>query len=134
MMFENIEILLEHRNLSIDDIFKFLIKSDNYKYLKFIEYFDNSITTTNDYEKVVTDSIFNKDVKKYFDSDDLNLLKGYFSVLGKTDLQGQILNCRLYKDFFKKKLHILESEENIKCKSASTIILGAGIIFIIFLI
>lgn len=134
MMLENIEVLLEHRNLSIDGIFTFLNNSDNYNFLKFIKFFHNSIWTTNNYEEIVYNALSDRELTKNFDADDLNLLKGYFSVLGKTDLQGQISNCRLYKDFFKQKLRILESEENIKCKSTSTIILGVGIMLIIVLI
>lgn len=134
MMLENIEVLLEHRNLSIDGIFTFLNNSNNYRCLKFFKFFNNSLLNTNDYEKIVADALSDSEVTKNFDADDLNLLKGYFSVLGKTDLQGQISNCRLYKDFFKQKLQLLESEENTKCKSTSTIILGLGIMFIIVLV
>lgn len=134
MMLENIEILLEHKNISIDDIFRFLNHNDNYKCLKFIDFFYNSLACSNNYEKIISEAFSNKEIKRIFDNDDLNLLKGYFSILGKTDLQGQISNCRLYKEFFKQKLRLLESEENLKCKSTSTIIIGTGIMFIIFLI
>ncbi len=134
MMLENIEILLEHKNISIDGIFRFLIHNDNYKCLKFIDFFYNSLECTNNYERIILEAFSDKEIKRIFDNDDLNLLKGYFSILGKTDLQGQISNCRLYKEFFKQKLRLLESEENLKCKSTSTIIIGTGIMFIIFLI
>ena len=134
MMLENIEILLEHKNMSIDGIFKFLKNNDNYNCLNFIEIFSNSLLNTNDYEKIVLEAFNDSEIKKIFDNDDLSLLKGFFSILGKTDLQGQISNCRLYKEFFKQKLQILESEENLKCKSTSTIIIGTGIMFIIVLI
>lgn len=134
MMLENIEALLEHRNMSIDGIFKFLKNNENYKYLSFIDMFSNSFLSTTDYEQIVSNTFSDKEIKKVFDNDDLGLLKGYFSILGKTDLQGQISNCRLYKEFFKQKLKLLESEENFKCKSTSTIIIGTGIMFIIVLI
>lgn len=134
MMLENIEMLLAHRNLSIDEIFEFLNINDNFKKLKFIDFFIKEFSMENDYDKALKDSLTNQENAKCFDEEDLELLKGYFSVMGKTDLAGQISNCRLYKEFFKQKLQKLESEENIKCKSTGTFILGAGVLVIIVLI
>lgn len=134
MMLENIEMLLTHRNLSIDKIFEFLNINDNFKKLKFIDFFIKEFSMQNDYDKALKASLTNQENAKCFDEEDLELLKGYFSVMGKTDLTGQISNCRLYKEFFKQKLQKLESEENIKCKSTGTFILGAGALVIIVLI
>ncbi len=133
-MLENIEILLEHRNLSIDAIFDFLKKGDNYSQLKFINTFCDNLVTENDYEKVIINALENYENRKCFDKEDIELLKGYFSVMGKTDLSGQISNCRLYKNFFCQKLQKLETEENQKCKSMGTFIIGAGVLVIIILI
>lgn len=134
MMLENIEMLLAHRNLSIDEIFEFLNINDNFKKLKFIDFFIKEFSMKNDYDKALKASLSNQENAKCFDEEDLELLKGYFSVMGKTDLTGQISNCRLYKEFFKQKLQKLESEENVKCKSTGTFILGAGVLVIIVLI
>ena len=134
MMLENIEMLLAHRNLSIDEIFEFLTINDNFKKLKFIDFFIKEFSMKNDYDKALKASLSNQENAKCFDEEDLELLKGYFSVMGKTDLSGQISNCRLYKEFFKQKLQKLESEENVKCKSTGTFILGAGVLVIIVLI
>lgn len=133
-MLENIEILLEHRNLSIDAIFDFLKKGDNYSQLKFIDTFYNDLLIENNYEKVIAKALENSENRKCLDKEDIELLKGYFSVMGKTDLSGQIANCRLYKNFFSQKLQKLESEENQKCKSTGTFIVGAGVLLIIVLI
>lgn len=134
MMLENIEILLKHRNLSVDNIFEFLRKNESLNQLKFIDSVAEDFEHEKDYDKVLTKSLATLDNTKYFDSADLELLKGYFSVIGKTDLSGQISNCRLYKEFFKQKLQKLENEENMKCKSAGTFILGTGVLLIIILI
>lgn len=134
IMLENIELLLEHRNLSIDCIFDFLSKNENFTQLKFIDSVANDFENETDYDKVLAKSLEAKENVKNFDSADLELLKAYFSVIGKTDLSGQISNCRLYKEFFKQKLQKLESEENMKCKSAGTFIVGTGVLFIIILI
>ena len=88
----------------------------------------------NDYDKALKASLSNQENAKCFDEEDLELLKGYFSVMGKTDLTGQISNCRLYKEFFKQKLKRLESEENMKCKSTGTFIVGAGVLVILVII
>lgn len=130
MMLENIEILLEHRNLSVDGIFNYLKNNDNFKKLKFIDYINNQ----NDYDNMSSEAFSSYENTRYFDKEDIELLKGYFSVMGKTDLQGQISNCRLYKEFFKQKLLSLESEESTKCKSTGTIIVGAGVMLIILII
>lgn len=134
MMLENIEILLEHRNLSVDNIFNFLNENENFSQLKFIDCFAKNFEYEKDYDKVLSKALEIQENAKNFDSSDFELLKGYFSVIGKTDLSGQISNCRLYKEFFKQKLQKLESEENMKCKSASTFIVGAGVLLIIILI
>lgn len=134
MMLENIEMLLEHRNLSVDSIFDFLSKNDNFNQLKFIDSMAKEIEYEKDYEKVLSKALKTHENIKNFDSSDIELLKGYFSVIGKTDLSGQISNCRLYKEFFKQKLKTLEAEENIKCKSSSTFIVGTGVLLIIIII
>lgn len=134
MMLENIEILLEHRNLSVDSIFDFLKNNENFGQLKFIDSIAKDFENETDYDKVLAKSLTAQENAKNFDSADLELLKGYFSVIGKTDLSGQISNCRLYKEFFKLKLQRLEAEENMKCKSAGTFIVGTGVLLIIILI
>lgn len=134
MMLENIEILLEHRNLSVDSIFDFLKNNENFGQLKFIDSIAKDFENETDYDKVLAKSLAAQENIKNFDSADLELLKGYFSVIGKTDLSGQISNCRLYKEFFKQKLQRLEAEENMKCKSAGTFIVGTGVLLIIILI
>lgn len=134
MMLENIEILLEHRNLSVENIFNFLKYNENFSQLKFIDCVAKDFENESDYDKVLTKSLSIQENTKSFDSADLELLEGYFSVMGKTDLSGQISNCRLYKEFFKQKLQRLEAEENMKCKSAGTFIVGTGVLLIIILI
>lgn len=134
MMLENIEILLEHRNLSVENIFNFLKNNENYSQLKFVDCVAKDFENETDYDKVLEKSLSIQENTKSFDSADLELLKGYFSVMGKTDLSGQVSNCRLYKEFFKQKLQRLETEENTKCKSAGTFIVGTGVLLIIILI
>ncbi len=134
MMLENIEMLLEHRSLSVNGIFEYLQKSKNFTNLKFIDNFIEDISKEIDYENALENSFAKQEKLSFFDKEDLELLKGYFSVMGKTDLKGQISNCRLYKDFFRQKLQRLESEESMKCKSTGTFIVGAGVLVIIVLI
>lgn len=133
MMLENIEMLLEHRNLSIDAIFDYLKNNGNFKKLNFVEIFIDEMSIKNDYELAISKAL-SYEKSDNLDKADLELLKGYFSIMGKTDLQGQISNCRLYKEFFKQKLKRLESEENMKCKSTGTFIVGAGVLVILVII
>lgn len=134
MMLENIEMLIEYRNLSVDSIFSYLSHNSTFSHLNFIDYISEKTSVERNYEKVFDDALSCRENVKNFDNEDIGFIKGYFSVIGKSDLAGQISNCRLYKGFFKQKLGKLEAEENIKCKSTGTFILGAGILIIIILI
>lgn len=132
LLVENIKILIEYRNLSIEEIFDNISASDNYDLLIFIkdlkrgidnQYYDNL-------NKVLsTDSLLN-----YFDSEDIDYLKGFFSMLGRSDTNGQIMNCDLYKNLFEKKLLLLEGNENNRCKSTATLTMGLGMLFSIIVI
>ena len=55
-------------------------------------------------------------------------------MLGKSDINGQILNCKMYKETFRKQLNVLEDKEQDRCKSISTIILGFGMLLAIIVI
>jgi hypothetical protein len=68
-----------------------------------------------------------------FDKTDKDNIKFFLSMLGKTDFNGQIMNCKLYKKYFLDKLKLLEENENNKCKSISTIIAGIGLFITIII-
>ena len=134
LMIENIEILLNYNCLSVSEIFNRLSESDVYLYLSFIKNINNNIKTgTSDYIlsneniKVIQDNL-------YLSKTDKDNLISYFSILGKSDLNGQIANCKTYKEIFKKILIDLEKEETSQCKCTGTLIIGAGILLIILII
>lgn len=125
-MIENISILLEFNSLPIQEIFYNLSKNENLNLLVFIEEICEKIDKTKDYEFVYSTSL-NTLKEKYIDSEDKEYLIGFFSLLGKSDLNGQLSNCKLYKTFFKNKLSIVEKTESEKCKTSIALIIGAGL-------
>lgn len=134
MMLENIELLIEYRNMPVEIIFDVLTKSNNYGLLSFIPDMDKKIKTGIDLSKTFEQCLYNSEAKKTFDSEDLTFLRSFFSMLGKSDLTGQLSNCKLHKEFLKNKLIKLESEEKMKCKSSGTLIIGIGVLFSIIII
>ncbi len=131
MMLENIQMLIEYRNLSTKEIFEYLYANStlsNLKFIRKIHFSDNNFNIT------ITDIFNEKQNLENFDKEDIGLLKGFFSILGRSNLEGQISNCKLYKEFFKKKLRKLEEKESSECKTKSTLITALGLVLIILII
>lgn len=124
LMIENVYILLQYNNLTVDEIVDFISDSDNYDLLFFI---DDLHRLKGDFDSKYTKSINEKQLSKSFDREDKELLLGFFSMLGKSDLNGQLSNCKIYKEFFSKKLDELEKSEDIKCKNSFAIYIGLGL-------
>lgn len=87
-----------------------------------------------DYEMIYYEVINDYRFSRYYDKEDREYMSGFLSMLGKSDVSGQIANCKLYKEFFKTKLLSLETSEEARCKSIGTLILGAGIAAVIIII
>lgn len=134
LMIENIEILLQYNNLSINEIFRVLSSNKTYYLLTFISKIQNNLQICdNEYFLNKENQTYIKN-NKYLNSDDKENLMSYFSVLGKSDLKGQIINCRTYKDIFKKKLKENENKELRDCRSSGLMILGIGFLIVIMVI
>lgn len=132
LLVENIKILIEYRNLSIEEIFDNISASDNYDLLVFIKDLKRGID--NQYYENLNKVLSTNSLLNYFDSEDIDYLKGFFSMLGRSDTNGQIMNCDLYKNLFEKKLLLLEGNENNRCKSTATLTMGLGMLFSIIVI
>lgn len=133
-MIENVEILLEYRSLSIEEIFRSLSLSSSLTFLSFIGEINRRLGMRIDYETAYYEVVNEYCFSKYYDKEDRKYMTGFLSMLGKSDVSGQIANCKLYKEFFKTKLITLEKSEEAKCKSVGTLILGVGIATAIILI
>ncbi len=132
MMLENIQMLIEYRNLSTQDIMKYLNDNSTFSELKFISAIVNF--SCNDFDATISNVFKDKKNSKNLDKEDIGLLKGFFSILGRSNLEGQISNCNLYKEFFKHKLKMLEDKEATECKTKSTLITALGFALIILII
>ncbi len=133
-MIENIEIYLGYKNSSIKEVFNELNNTDLYDELAFIKIIKSNIDD-NDCDCVVNKNILSCiDSISLLENKDKDNIKSFMSMLGKTDLNGQIMNCKIYKEYFKTKLKYLEENENNKCKSISTIIIGLGLFITIIIV
>lgn len=133
-MIENIEILLSFNGLTIQNVFKTLSENHTYNLLTFINSIsDNMESGISKYilsdENVV---LINK--SRYLKIDDKNNLLNFFSALGKSDLNGQITNCKTYKELFKKRLENIEKNELKQSKSMSVMIMGIGFLIVFLLL
>ncbi len=133
LMIENIEIYLSYKNLSIKEIFE-ILSDDVYSTLTFIKSISNNMNMNNDINLMSVKNIKFINDNKFLNGKDKENVIGFFSTLGKSDTNGQILNCKTYKEIFKKSLYTLEKNANIDSKSTGTIIIGTGLLFIIFII
>ena len=126
LMIENISIYLEYNSLSIKDIFYVLSNSNNYDLLVFLTPIYNKVSVSTDFN-IAYQSLISNLKLGYIDSEDKSLLLGFFSLLGKSDIKGQLSNCNLYKTFFSKKLKVLEETQNEKCKVCFALYIGIGL-------
>ena len=121
MMIDNIEIMLNYHNSTIEKMIESLLLSNNYKLLSFLPHIYDSLS-----DNKFNAEVFTKNNLDLFDNEDISFIKGFFSNLGKSDVQGQLSNCKLYKEFFKTKLAELEKSEKINCKTISVMVMGIG--------
>lgn len=133
-MIENIEIKINYSNLKLEDLIMDLSNNSNFNNLSFINEIKNRMTDVYDFNCICNEVFNDKNITASFDNEDIELLKGFFSGFGKSDVSGQILNCKTYKEFFKNKLSLLESQEKTKCKSQTAITVGLGLILSIVVI
>lgn len=124
LMIENIEIMLKYKSLPVEEIFRSLSVSSNFGLLSFINEINRRLGMRIEYESAYND-VF-KDISIPLDGEDRSYIKGFFSMLGKSDIDGQLANCSLYKELLKAKLISLERDEENRCKAMAVLIIGAG--------
>lgn len=134
LMIDNIEIMLEYNNLSIEEIFKSLNLSSNFSLLTFVNEIYRQIGIGEEFETAYSDVLSDLSLTRAYDNEDRAFMSGFLSLLGKSDVSGQIANCKMYKEFFKTKLSALESDETNRCKASASAILGIGAMVSIILI
>lgn len=134
LMIENIEIYLAYNNVSISELFLILDKSCLYDELRFIPTI--LLNIKNESSEIIVNENTSNCIDSFtaFDENDKENIKGFLSMLGKSDINGQILNCKMYKETFKKKLNVLQDKEPERCRSISTMIFGIGILLAIIII
>jgi stage III sporulation protein AB len=133
-MIEHIEILLSFNILTIQNIFKALSENEAYKLLTFIKLIYNNMESGISKHILSDKNLLHIKNNSYLKNDEKNDLINFFSVIGKSDLNGQISNCRLYKDIFKKKLDTSEKTELTQSKSVCVMIIGVGFLIVVLLL
>ena len=132
-MIENIEILLSYNSLSSQEIFKLLSKNNIYNLLTFIKKINENMEVKENSYVLSSCNLEYINSNLYLKKDDKENLINFFSLFGKSDLNGQIMNCKKYKEIFKNRLDYIEKNEKNECKSISVLIVGIGILIIILL-
>ena len=131
ILVENIKILIEFKSTSITEIFDIICNNESFNCLTFLG--DLKIGV-NDYHKTLEKVFSNKNLLYFFDCEDVEYMKGFFSMLGTSDVSGQVLNCDLYKKLFEKKYSQLFSNEKSKCRCIFTLTIGFGLLISIIII
>jgi stage III sporulation protein AB len=134
LMIENIEILLSFNKMTIQNIFKHLSENETYSMLKFIKPIYNNMVSGTDKYILGNVNLLCLNNTYYLKKDDKDNLKNFFNILGKSDLKGQISNCVLHKEIFKKSLDEIEKTEMLQCKSVGILIIGIGFLISILLL
>lgn len=134
LLIENIEIMLEYRSLTVAEIFYNLSLLPNFSLLSYIKEINRSLSMGLEYERTYSDAVCDLSLTRNYDSEDRNYMSGFLSMLGKSDVSGQLANCRMYKEFFKTKLRVLENDEDNRCRSLSAVIVGAGVMLSVIII
>ena len=130
LMLDYIEISIKYQNTDIKEIFKKMNMSNKFSYLVFI---DNIIKLQGktDYSNIQFNT---QQMRNLFSLYSCELLSGFFSVLGKSDSEGQVSNCETYKEFFREELRRNEREEEKRIKTFSSIIFGITLLILIIII
>ena len=131
ILVENIKILIEFKSTSVTEIFDIICNNESFNCLTFLN--DLKIGV-NDYHETLEKVFSNKNLLYIFDYEDVEYMKGFFSMLGTSDVSGQVLNCVLYKKLFEKKYSQLSSIEKSKCRCIFTLTIGFGLLISIIII
>lgn len=132
LMIENIEILLHQHNVDTEEIFKVLSMNNNYNLLTFIKLIYENMSL--DKNVLSKSNLLNIKNNIYFNEEEKELIVNFFSLLGKSDLNGQLMNCKTYKELLKKRLKESEAKELTECKSSSILVFGIGFLIVILII
>lgn len=130
LMIDYIEICIKYQNSDLKEIFQHIYNSDKFPLLPFIKDF-KKLNFTVDFSKYSFHSVKNMN---YFAPYSCELLNGYFSMLGKSDVDGQILNCETYKEFFKQEVDKAYKSEERKIKTGSCLIFGIMLLMLIIIL
>ena len=130
LMIDYIEISIKYQSLDLKEIFQHIYNSEKFPLLLFIKDFKRQ-------EFAVDFANYNFQTFKnlnFFSPYSCNLLNGYFSMLGKSDVDGQILNCETYKEFFKQEIESSSKSEERKIKTGSCLLFGIVFLMLIILL
>lgn len=130
LMIDYIEISIKYQSLDLKDIFRNICNSDKFPLLSFIKDFKKQGFAV-DFANYNFQTVKNLNL---FSPYSCNLLNGYFSMLGKSDVDGQILNCETYKEFFKQEIEKSSESEERKIKTGSCLLFGIVFLMLIVLL
>lgn len=126
LMIDFIEISIKYQSLDLKDIFKHIYSSEKFKLLVFLKDFKKS-NFSEDFSQYSFRSVKTANM---FSPYSCELLSGFFSMLGKSDVDGQLLNCETYKKFFKAEQESAKLAEERKIKTGTALLLGTAFLLL----
>lgn len=130
LMIDYIEICIKYQSLDLKDIFRHIYNTDKFSLLYFIKDFEKNSFNV-DFSEYSFRTVKNLNI---FSPYSCELLKGFFSMLGKSDVDGQILNCETYKEFFKTEADKASRSEERKIKTGSSLLFGIALFVLIIIL
>lgn len=130
LMIDYIEISIKYQSLDLKEIFQHIHNYEKFPLLSFIKDFKRQGFAV-DFANYNFHTFKNLNL---FSPYSCNLLSGYFSMLGKSDVDGQILNCETYKEFFKQEIESSSESEERKIKTGSCLLFGIVFLMLIILL
>lgn len=130
LMIDYIEICIKYQSLDLKEIFQHIYNSEKFSLLSFLKDFKR-LNFSADFSEYNFRTVKNLNT---FSPYSCELLSGFFSLLGKSDVDGQILNCETYKEFFKTESDKAFENEERKIKTGSSILFGAVLLLLIIIL
>ncbi|OJU13740.1 MAG: hypothetical protein BGN88_01765 [Clostridiales bacterium 43-6] len=98
------ETLIAYRALNIYELFQYTAENKNYEKLKFLHCYIENYNPELPFPLAFEQALKQAEPQMALKAEDRKQLSQFASVLGTTDVDGQIKNCRLYINLFEKSL------------------------------
>lgn len=124
LLLDNFENLIRYKDMTVDELVKWAVKSNEYKELCFLQIIDEE---NGEFSEKWRDSLDNKQLKAFLSNEDINEISLIGVGLGKSDKQGQDAHLKLHKTLIKNKYETALKDEQSKGRLYKKLGLLSGI-------